>query len=208
MTAFTTCDPDQETIKRAGSGDHLAFTRLVELYQSPIYNLCYRLLGNPGEAEEAAQEAFLRAYTRMSSYNPERAFKTWLFSIAHHYCIDRLRRRRLIWISLDGEPGLDEVAWPSSAPTPEETAMRRERSDEVQVMLASLPAQYRSAVVMRYWYDLSYEEIAEATGSTVSAVKSRLHRARGVLAGMSNTTERRPHGSPSFSPVASALPVM
>jgi RNA polymerase sigma-70 factor (ECF subfamily) len=183
MSATTLADPDPITVQRARAGDSRAFSRLVETYQTPVYNLCYRVLGNPHEAEEAAQEAFLRAYTRLGSYDPARSFKTWLLSIAHHYCIDRLRRRRLNFLSLDDEPALDTAAWRSAAPTPEETTMRRERDGEIQAMLDLLPAKDRSALVMRYWYDLSYEEIAQATATTVSAVKSRLHRAREALAG-------------------------
>ena len=177
-------DTESLAVARARAGDGQAFSRLVAAYQTPIYNLCYRLLGNPHDAEEAAQEAFLRAYTRLDSYDPARPFKTWLFSIAHHYCIDRLRRRRLIWLSLDDEPELQPANWRAATPTPEEQAMRREREADVQAALDSLPPKDRSALIMRYWYDLSYEEIAQATASTVSAVKSRLHRARCSLAPM------------------------
>ena len=178
-------------IAGARAGDRHAFSCLVVAYQTPIYNLCYRLLGNSHDAEEAAQEAFLRAYTRLSSYDPARPFKTWLFSIAHHYCIDRLRRRRLAWLSLDDEPELQPANWRSATPTPEEQAIRHEREADVQDALAALPPKDRSALVMRYWYDLSYEEIAAATSSTVSAVKSRLHRARCALAPMVNPSATR-----------------
>ena len=190
MLATTHYDPDLDTVERAFAGDRHAFSCLVETYQKPVYNLCYRVLGNPHDAEEAAQEAFVRAYTRLESYDPARPFKTWLFSIAHHYCIDRLRRKRLIWLSLDDEPVLDTAVWRSSALTPEEIAMRREQDTDIQALLAILPAKDRSMVVMRYWYDLSYEEIAEATATTVSAVKSRLHRARCSLASMLNPAEK------------------
>lgn len=182
MLPTTSHDAELATIQLTCAGDRRAFSRLVETYQTPLYNLCYRMLGNPHDAEEAAQEAFLRAFTRLGSYDPARPFKTWLFAIAHHYCIDRLRRRRLTWLSLDEEPAQDTAAWRSPAPTPEETAMRHERDAEIQALLTPLPPKDRSAVVMRYWYDLSYEEIAAATATTVSAVKSRLHRARCALA--------------------------
>jgi|WetSurMetagenome_2_1015567.scaffolds.fasta_scaffold122083_2 RNA polymerase sigma-70 factor, ECF subfamily len=182
MPSIVLCDPDPVIIERARSGDNRAFTRLVEAYQTPVYNLCYRILGNPHDAEDAAQEAFLRAYTRLNSYDQARSFKTWLLSIAHHYCIDRLRRRRLTWLSLDDEPALDTAMWRSTAPTPEEVVMRRERDSDIQTLLSDLSMKDRGALVMRYWYDLSYEEIAAATDTTVSAVKSRLHRARGSLA--------------------------
>ncbi len=204
MSATVPCDPDPAIIQRACAGDSRAFSRLVETYQMPVYNLCYRLLGNRHDAEEAAQEAFLRAFTRLSSYDADRPFKTWLFSIAHHFCVDCLRRRRLTWLSLDDEPVLDAATWRSSAPSPEDTIMQREREDDIQALLNTLPLKDRSAVVMRYWYDFSYEEIAQATVTSVSAVKSRLHRARGALAATINAPQptRGPAHIPGYSVAA------
>ena len=167
-----------EFIASARAGSKAAFTRLVEIYQTPVYNLCYRMLGDPGEAEDAAQEAFLRAYSQLHRYDPARPFKTWLFSIASHHCIDRLRRRHVIWLGIDDEPLLAHPALLEPRPGPEQMAVRREEEAIVQAALAELEPRDRSAIVMRYWYDMSYEEIARATGSTASAVKSRLHRAR------------------------------
>ena len=82
-------------LERARQGEQAAFAELVEAYQRPVYNLCYRMLGDPAEAEEAAQESFLKAYRGMRRYDPQRSFSTWLLSIASHHCIDQLRRRRL-----------------------------------------------------------------------------------------------------------------
>jgi RNA polymerase sigma-70 factor (ECF subfamily) len=186
---------EADWVRRARAGDDLAFSQLVEAYQTPIYNLCYRLLGEAGEAEEAAQETFLRAYAQLASYDPGRSFKTWLFSIANHHCIDRLRKRRLTWLSIDDDlpphPALQE-----QAPGPEEATVRREQSEMLQALLSRLPPDDRAVLVMRYWYDLSYEEIAEATGATVSAVKSRLHRARGSLGEMLPGAARAPRPAP------------
>jgi RNA polymerase sigma-70 factor (ECF subfamily) len=170
-----------EFIASARAGSTAAFARLVEIYQSPIYNLCYRMLGDPGEAEDAAQEAFLRAYSQLHRYDPGRSFKTWLFSIASHHCIDRLRRRRVIWLGIEDESLLTHPALFEPRPGPEQMAVRREEQAAVQALLAVLAPKDRCAIVMRYWYDMSYEEIARATGSTASAVKSRLHRARVTL---------------------------
>lgn len=197
-------DVESTIVQRARTGDSRAFGRLVEAYQAPIYNLCCRILGNPGEAEEAAQEAFLRAYTKVHSFDPDRSFKSWLFTIAHHYCVDRLRRRRLTWLSLDDEPTVEGLAWRAVTPSPEETALRRERNDQLQAALDRLPPPYRSAVVMHYWYDLSYEEIAQITGATVSAIKSRLHRARAALAGMNSLPELAASPRPQRNVTASA----
>jgi RNA polymerase sigma-70 factor (ECF subfamily) len=93
-----------EMICGALSGDHAAFSALVETYQTPVFNLCYRMLGDRCEAEDAAQEAFLRAYSRLRSYDPARPCETWLLSSAAHYCIDRLRTRRVTVLGIDAWP--------------------------------------------------------------------------------------------------------
>jgi RNA polymerase sigma-70 factor (ECF subfamily) len=168
-------------IKAARRGDTAAFTRLVEAYQKPVYNLAYRMLGDSAEAEEAAQEAFLRAYTQLSQYQPGYKFSSWLLSIASHYCIDLLRRRRLTWLSIENEQVPTE-ALATEEPGPEDTLLHKEQETTVRKMLSTLPPDYRLPVVLRYWRALSYEEIAEATHTTVSAVKSKLFRARAMLA--------------------------
>jgi RNA polymerase sigma-70 factor (ECF subfamily) len=171
-------------IVQARAGDDAAFTRLVELHQNAIYNLCYRMLGNAAEAEDAAQEAFLRAYAQLHRYDSARSFKTWLFAIANHHCIDHLRKRRVSWLSID-EPALEpHPALREPRPNPEESSVSREEKAVVEAMLSKLSPEDRSVVVMRYWYDFSYEEMAQANGTTVSAVKSRLHRARATLANL------------------------
>lgn len=170
-------------VKEAQAGDKEAFSKLVEAYQNPVYNLSYRMLGNAAEAEEAAQEAFLRAYTRLDRYNPEYKFSTWLLSIASHHCIDRLRKRRIVWLSLDDPlPAQFAPQLSSKKPGPESSAIMGEMEAQVQALLDSLQPDYRAAVVLRYWYDMSYEEIAENMDTTVSAIKSRLFRARKLLA--------------------------
>ena len=181
-TVIARPEAEQNVIRRACAGDRAAFEWLVQTHQPAVYNLCYRYTGNAADAEEASQEAFLRAYTKLCSYDQSRPFKTWLLSIAHNYCIDRRRRRRLRWLSLDDEPLAESFAWRGAAPTPEEAVLRHEQAQDVQAALNRLPSQDRSVVVLRYWNDLSYEEIAQVTGATVSSVKSRLHRARGALA--------------------------
>ena len=165
-------------IQRARAGDEEAFACLVEAYQTPVYNLAYRMLGNAVEAEDAAQETFLRAYTRLNTYDSDRKFSSWLLAIASHHCVDRLRQRRLGWLSLDELP---PWRWLASSSQPEEAVIQREECGEVRQLLDQLPPHYRATVVLHYWYDLSYQEIAEALETTESAVKSTLYRARQML---------------------------
>jgi RNA polymerase sigma-70 factor, ECF subfamily len=172
---------DQELVIRALDGDQDSFAILVERHQQAVYNLTYRMLRNAREAEDAAQEAFLRAYQHLKRYDASRSFKTWLMSIASNHCIDRIRKRRLTWLSID-EPLPPHPALNSNAPAPEAAAVASEASEAMQELLDELAPDYRAAVILRYWYDLSYTEIAESLDTTESAIKSRLYRARQMLA--------------------------
>lgn len=174
-------DAERLLIERTRAGDPEAFAGLVKAYQGPVYNLAYRMLGTAAEAEEAAQETFLRVYQRLHTYDAECKFSSWVLSIASHYCIDRLRRRRIAWLPLDGQPAVEAAE--TVLETPEPGFLERERQEEIQALLARLPEGYRLVLVLRYWQDLSYEEIGQMLGCTESAVKSRLHRAREMLAG-------------------------
>jgi RNA polymerase sigma-70 factor (ECF subfamily) len=165
-------------IERALQGDQAAFGQLMHRYTGAVYNLAYRMLGNAQDAEDAVQEIFLRAYTRLTSFDRSRRFSTWLLSIGSNYCIDRLRRRRFAWLTLD------DVAYtmPSRERGPERSALEHEQRDRIQAALRQLPEHYRLVLVLRYWQDMSYDEIAHVTGLTESALKTRLHRARHMLA--------------------------
>ena len=173
---------DQERLWVAQTlrGDQNAFAHLVDVYKSPIYNLCYRMLGNPAEAEDAAQETFMRVYTHLKAYDPQQKLSSWVLAVASHHCVDRLRRRRLTWLSLDDEPELEPPA--TDVVHPEDVVIEKESSAEIQRWLQALPADYRLVIALRYWQDLSYAEIAQVTGASESAVKSKLHRARCMLA--------------------------
>jgi RNA polymerase sigma-70 factor (ECF subfamily) len=184
-------DTEAAWVQEARTGDQAAsaasFSRLVEAYQAPVYNLAYRMLGNAAEAEDAAQEAFIRAYTRLETYDPARKFSSWLLAIASHYCVDVLRRRRMQTLPLDDLPPMVELAMPQST-QPEQVVVRQQDAGAVQKLLNVLSPAYRTPVVLRYWYDMSYREIAETMGVPVSTVKARLHRARTKLARHASNT--------------------
>jgi RNA polymerase sigma-70 factor (ECF subfamily) len=165
------------------------------------------MLGEPEAAEDAAQETFLRAYQNLHRYDRSRSFATWLLSIGAHYCIDRLRRRKLSVFSIDEEKddGTSFEIRDTASPDPEAESVKREDRDRLHVLLKDLDDTDRAAVILRYWYDYSEIEIADSLNLTVSAVKSRLHRARRALAGMwqdekprARTERRKVYESPAF----------
>lgn len=173
---------EQEWIMAAMHGEESAISWLVEAYQPMVYGLCYRMLGSPTDAEDAAQDALVKAVMSLQSFDLERPFKPWVLRIASNLCTDRLRRRRPE-VSLDGMG--DDGAWEwqaGSDPSPEQQLEARERQKAIQALLETLSPVDRLVVTLYYWQDLSYEEIAEATHLSVSAVKSRLFRARRGMA--------------------------
>jgi RNA polymerase sigma-70 factor (ECF subfamily) len=175
-------EEEQVWLEDARGGNKDAFGKLIDAYQTPVFNLAYRMLSNADEAEQAAQEAFIRAWTRLDSYNPQHKFSTWLLSITSNYCIDLIRKRRKQLLSIDGPLPPHPALTSEQSKGPEAQAVQGEEQEVVQALLQSLPEEYREAVVLRYWYDMSYDEIAEVMKTTVSAIKSRLFRARRQLA--------------------------
>jgi len=169
----------------AREGHRGAFAELVELYKNKIFHLACRMLGNVQEAEDVVQETFLRMYEHLSSYDSSRKFSTWLYRIATNLCIDRLRRRRQVY-SLDAEfaegEGMDgHSVLRAGDPGPEETLMLTERQRIIIEAVASLPDKYKAAVALKYYQDLSLQEISDILQVPVSTVKTRIHSGREYL---------------------------
>ncbi len=173
-------EQEQRWLELARKGDQQAFCRLVDAYQRPVMSLTYRMLGDLEEAEDAAQETFLRAWSRLHQYNPEHKFSTWVFSIANHHCIDRLRKRRVKIVGLDDTPLAYSIQ--DERARPEDSLLSQENAKEMQALVELLPLDYRTPLVLRYWQECSYQEIGEIMGLSLPAVKSRLFRARQKLA--------------------------
>jgi RNA polymerase sigma-70 factor (ECF subfamily) len=171
---------DAELVELVLAGQQDAFEVLVERYKDAVQNLAYRMLSNVTEAEDVTQEVFVRAYTQLATYKPAHKFSTWLLSIASHLAIDQLRRRRFLALPLEDVPFLEWIT--DLGAGPEQTALEGEQHDEIQAYLQRLPGKYRAVILLRYWYDLSYEEISMALNLTPALVKARLHRARELLA--------------------------
>jgi RNA polymerase sigma-70 factor (ECF subfamily) len=168
-------DEESILVHRACAGDRQAFARLVERFQRPVFNLCYRYLPGP-DAEDLAQETFVRAFVGRERFDPERPFLPWLLVIARHLCIDRLRARRLA-------PGSDgEVAaLPDRLPSAEEAAAGRQELRLLARGLRELPEGQREAVALYHFEGLSYREMAESLDVPVGTVMTWLHRGRSRL---------------------------
>jgi RNA polymerase sigma-70 factor (ECF subfamily) len=175
-------ETEQEWIIAARDGDHGAIARLIDEHKRSVHAVCYRMLGNAQDAEDAAQEAFVKAFDNLDSFDVGRPFRPWLLRVTSNLCIDRLRRRKPT-ISLDGMG--EDGAWEwkaGSAVNPERQVMDQQRQALVRDLLDTLSPTDRSLVTLFYWEELSYAEIAEVTELTISAIKSRLYRARRALA--------------------------
>jgi RNA polymerase sigma-70 factor (ECF subfamily) len=171
----------------ASRGDKQAFGRLVDLHKRAVYGLCLRILRHPEDARDAAQEAFVRAYAALGTYDTAQPFAPWLLRIARNHCLDVARRRgvRPIEVPLDADPEDGGVREPSdpSAPRADEVLERREREGSVLAAVSALPANYREVVELFHVDHLSYKEIAQAMDVPIGTVMTWLHRARAKLRG-------------------------
>jgi RNA polymerase sigma-70 factor, ECF subfamily len=168
---------DNDPVVATLNGDPSAFGHLVEKYQLPVYNLAYRMLGRAEDAEDISQEVFVRAYTKLRTFDVGKKFANWILAIASHRCIDHLRRKKPLY--LDDQDYAEWVG--SNEDAPEVHILREERGNEVRKLLAGLPPKYRNILILRYWHEMSYAEIGETTGLADGTVKTRLHRARRML---------------------------
>jgi RNA polymerase sigma-70 factor, ECF subfamily len=176
---------DRDLVLSARRGEAEAYGELVRRYQTAVFNACYRLLGNRHEAEDLAQEAFIRAYERLDTFDVDRPFSPWIRRVAVNLGLNRLHSAGPPGFSLD-----DERDEPPSAPdeNPEAAREHIERAEALRAALASLPPHYRAVVELRHFQELSYDEIAAALSIPLSDVKSHLFRARKLLA-----EKLRPH---------------
>ena len=169
---------DRQLVARTRGGEANAFGELVRGYQISVYNVCYRLLGDPQEAEDLAQEAFLRAYHRLRTYDDRRPFGPWMRRVAANLCINELNARKA---TLSFQEEFDQIAGePSESPEP--SCERREEVERVRRALLRLPAHYRAVIELRHYQEMSYDEIAGALGIGPGDVRTRLFRARRMMA--------------------------
>jgi RNA polymerase sigma-70 factor (ECF subfamily) len=170
-----TTPSDRDLILQARRGEADAYGELITRYQTSVFNVCYRILHERGEAEDLAQETFIRAYHRIYTFDIEREFGPWVRRVAANLCLNHLESQK-VTAELDDDRDADP------AQLPEAIYAVRERSENIRSALASLPAHYRVVVELRHYQEMSYEEIAEELKIPLSDVKSHLFRARKILA--------------------------
>jgi len=175
----------KKRIMQVLKGDQSAYGEIVEIYKDKVFQLCFRILGNRHEAEDMAQEAFIRAYVNISSFNIDLKFSTWLYRIATNLCIDRIRKKKpdyYLDAEVSGTDGLtmySQIA--SDTILPEDEIESLELQETIQREITKLPEKYRSVIVLKYIEELSLNEISEILDIPLGTVKTRIHRGREAL---------------------------
>ncbi|WP_066299919.1 RNA polymerase sigma factor SigW [Bacillus sp. FJAT-29937] len=175
----------KKRIKQVLKGDQDAYAEVVEIYKEKVYMICYRMLGNRHEAEDIAQEAFLRAYVNIHSFNINLKFSSWLYRIATNLCIDRIRKKKpdyYLDAEVAGTDGLtmySQIA--SDTSLPEEDLESLELQETIQREISKLPEKYRTVIVLKYIEELSLKEISKILDLPLGTVKTRIHRGREAL---------------------------
>lgn len=183
---------DFNLVCRAKDGDQKAYAELMQRYKDSIYFMALKMVNNKDDAMDLTVETFGKAFENIEKYKPDFAFSTWLFRIATNNCIDFIRKKRLNVVSLqtlseeDSDDRQLQVA--SDNLNPEETSIKKQESEKLKNIVEQLPMRYRTLIILRYYDELSYEEIAQQLDIPLGTVKAQLFRARDL---MSNIMNRR-----------------
>jgi RNA polymerase sigma-70 factor (ECF subfamily) len=209
---------DYQLVQQAIRGSQKAYTVLMERYRNSIYHMMYKMVKNREDADDLTLEAFGKAFNKLESYEPRYAFSTWLFKIAINNCIDYIRKKRLKLLSIDDpiEPNSDHdfsSNIKSGMLDPEERFIRKQRVKLMRTILSKLSLKYRLMIELRFFEELSYDEIAQELNIPLGTVKAQLFRAKEILYTLLQapsaqayleTTERRPKVSAEPQPAKQA----
>jgi len=178
-------EDDRKIIARCLNGERGAFEELLNKYRGKVYSICLRMVRNPVDAEDIAQEVFIRVFSALDRYDPAYPFSAWIYRITANLCIDFLRREKDRPVSIDkpisGEDGDYRWQLPSGDAGPDRIIHMEEMFAVLEEALAQIPEQYRMILLLRHEEHLSYEEIADVLGIPIGTVKARIHRARNMI---------------------------
>ena len=185
---------DFQLVQKALNGDQRAYADLMQRYKDAIYFMLLKMTNDPDDADDLTIEAFGKAFKNLHQYTPDYAFSTWLFKIASNNCIDFIRKKKLNTTSIhsmvdsDGEEQTLQIR--ADTLDPEEQSIKKQQTEELKVLIESLPPRYRNLITLRYFDELAYEEIAQQLDLPLGTVKAQLFRARFLLANIMNRKTR------------------
>ncbi|WBA41898.1 RNA polymerase sigma factor [Hymenobacter canadensis] len=168
------------------NSDEKAYAELMQIYKKPVYHVVLKMVRNPDDADDLTIEAFAKAFRNLHKFNPEFAFSTWLFRIATNNCIDFIRKNKIKTMSIDSAIKIDNgdeitIDFRDQNLNPQETTIKNQKIEIMQHVVSRLPDKYQRLVTLRYFDELSYEEIAQELKAPLGTVKAQLHRARELL---------------------------
>lgn len=167
---------DYELVKQSLNGNNDAFAELLSRYKNLVYSVVLRMVNDSEEANDLAQEVFIKIYKNLDKYHPDYKFSTWIIRIATNHIIDYRRKKKYDTVNID-----DIVSEPSSGETPEEEYLRKEKNITVSEALKELPEMYLIPILLYHKHDMNYQEIADTIGEPLSKVKNRIFRGRKML---------------------------
>jgi RNA polymerase sigma factor (sigma-70 family) len=181
---------DFNLVSRAKDGDQKAYAELMQRYKDSIYFMALKMVNNKDDAMDLTVETFGKAFENLEKYKPDFAFSTWLFRIATNNCIDFIRKKRLNVVSIhtlsDDDGDERELQIKSDTLNPEETSIKKQESEKLKNIVQHLPSRYRTLILLRYFEEQSYEEIAQQLDLPLGTVKAQLFRARDLLSNVMN----------------------
>ncbi|CAM3668982.1 RNA polymerase sigma factor [Mucilaginibacter galii] len=184
---------DFQLVLKAKEGSQKAFADLMQRYKDSIYFMSLKMVNNKEDAMDITVETFAKAFEKLDKYQPEYAFSTWLFRVATNNCIDFLRKKKLNTVSIDNMMDEDDdrpMQIKADTLNPEESSIKKQQSEELKMLVESLPPRYRNLLTLRYFDELSYEEIAQQLDLPLGTVKAQLFRAKYLLGNIINRIER------------------
>ena len=185
---------DFQLVVKAREGDQKAYASLMQRYKDSIYFMALKMVNNKEDAMDLTVETFAKAFDKLDKYQPDFAFSTWLFRVATNNCIDFIRKKKLNTMSLHGMVDDDGDERPMQIKTddlnPEEFSIKKQQTQELKALVESLPQRYRNLITLRYFDELSYEEISTQLSLPLGTVKAQLFRAKYLLGNIINRKNR------------------